>query len=33
MFVIHPSSYIAHSFRSKFDNNIEVGEGALINMD
>lgn len=33
MFVIHPSSYIAHSFRSKFGNNIEVGQGVFINMD
>lgn len=33
MFVIHPSSYMAHPFRSKFGNNIEVGQGVFINMD
>lgn len=33
MFVIHPNSYMAHPFRSKFGNNIEVGQGVFINMD
>lgn len=33
MFVIHPSSYIAPRFRSKFANNIEIGQGVFINME